>query len=256
MLRTALFWWDCAREAAHGTIEKANAWFWLIGLPIVAFAGRYWEVGELTIPDTAPGFLTFMVVTIVVTWLVLFVIRLFGAPSQLFWRERDFRLAAEARFAELRDPKPNWPIRELFNHIEPDVENASLDQESSLDGGWRTIDTDTRSDLWDKVGADIRDKLSTGDLRIWGRPIGNGIGAMLGERAALQLIDPNYWRAAHFTFGFFADQAREPHTYVELNSGLPQFTDLLINRAQALLLWPRAGGCGACVVRKTGDMVD
>jgi hypothetical protein len=83
MLRAVHFWWQCVREAAVGTIEKANAWFWLIGIPLVSVAGRYWEVGELTIPDTVPGFLTFMVVTTAATWIVFFITRLIGAAAHL-----------------------------------------------------------------------------------------------------------------------------------------------------------------------------
>jgi hypothetical protein len=222
MLRTIRFYGACVCEAAQGTIERANAWFWLIGLPIVALAGRYWEIGELTIPNTAPEFVTFMVVTVGVTWAVIFAIRLGGAPARLFWREHDERLTAEAQLAALAAPDANWPIHELFSHIRPDV------LERSDDGA-----------VWEQVGNDLRDKLSLGRLKIWGRPVGDGISRLLGERPALRQIAPNYWHSAHFTFRFFDDTAgAAPHTYVDQNSGLPEYTDLRVNRAEALLVWP------------------
>ena len=61
MSRKFRFLWACIWDAAEGTVDKANAWFWLVGYPIVAFACWYWEIGELTIPDTVQGFFIFMV---------------------------------------------------------------------------------------------------------------------------------------------------------------------------------------------------
>jgi hypothetical protein len=225
MFRAMRFYVACVREAAQGTIERANAWFWLIGVPIVALAGRYWEIGELTIPDTPLELITLMVVTVGVTWVVFFAIRLVGAPARLFWREHDVRLTMEAQLAALAAPDADWPIHELFSHIRPDV------LERSDDGA-----------VWDEVGNDVRDKLSLGRLKGFGRPVGDGISKILGERPALRQIAPDYWHSSHFTFHFFDNTAGDaPHTYVDHNSGLPEFTDLRVNRAEALLVWP--SGC-------------
>jgi hypothetical protein len=101
MWRTIFFYWECAKAAAHGTIERANAWFWLIGLPIVAFAGWYWEVGELIIPDNPRGFVTFMIVMIAVTWVVFFVFRFLGAPARLHARREDEKHVLEERISVL-----------------------------------------------------------------------------------------------------------------------------------------------------------
>ena len=61
-----------------------------------------------------------------------------------------------------------------------------------------------------------------------------GLGKMLGEINPLTLIDPAYWQASHFTFTFFDSTANEqPHTYVDQRSGLPEYTDLQVNRAEA-----------------------
>jgi hypothetical protein len=88
------FQWICSKEAAHGTIERANAWFWLVGIPVVWFGGVYLGYGELMIPDHPQGFLTFMVVMVAASWVVFFVFRFLGAPSRLYWKERRINDAA------------------------------------------------------------------------------------------------------------------------------------------------------------------
>ena len=76
------FYGKCARWAMRGTVEKANAWFWPVGVPIVAAVGWYAGVGVLAIPETIQDFFTFMVVSIAASWVVFFVIR-FVAPVRI-----------------------------------------------------------------------------------------------------------------------------------------------------------------------------
>jgi hypothetical protein len=52
--QTIIFYARCIKWAAAGTVERANAWFWPVGVPIVALAGWYLGVGELHIPDQPP----------------------------------------------------------------------------------------------------------------------------------------------------------------------------------------------------------
>jgi hypothetical protein len=92
---TADFFWVCAKEAAKSTISWANAWFWAVGLPIVGAA--FWFLDDLApteipenldeIPSALPDFIIFMGETIVVTWIVFFSVRLFGAPARVWLRE-------------------------------------------------------------------------------------------------------------------------------------------------------------------------
>jgi hypothetical protein len=92
---TADFFWVCAKEAAKSTISWANAWFWVVGLPIVGAA--FWFLDDLApteipenldeIPSALPDFIIFMGETIVVTWIVFFSFRLFGAPARVWLRE-------------------------------------------------------------------------------------------------------------------------------------------------------------------------
>jgi hypothetical protein len=92
---TADFFWVCAKEAAKSTISWANSWVWVVGLPIVGAA--FWFFDDLApsefpdnleeIPSVLPDFIIFIGETIVVTWIVLFAVRLFGAPARVWLRE-------------------------------------------------------------------------------------------------------------------------------------------------------------------------
>jgi hypothetical protein len=124
------------------------------------------------------------------------------------------------------DPYPDWPIHELFTHIDP---------------GLLSRTDESVGDTWDNIGNDIKDHASLGRLKIWGRPIEDSLGKILGERPPLRRIDPSYWHSSHFTYHFFDSTAGdEPHTYVLRNSGLPEYTDLRVNRPEATALWSRS----------------
>src|SRR5262245_57475851 len=82
--QTIVFYGACIKWAAHGTLELANAWFWLVGLPAVAIIGAYLGFGELRVPDNPPEFIAFMLVTVFATWIVFFAIRLLLAPAHLY----------------------------------------------------------------------------------------------------------------------------------------------------------------------------
>ena len=73
--QTVRFYWKCARWAASGTLERANAWYWLVGVPAIALIGLLTGRGKMTVPDTTVPFLSFMALTIVVSWIIFFAIR-------------------------------------------------------------------------------------------------------------------------------------------------------------------------------------
>jgi hypothetical protein len=129
---------------------------------------------------------------------------------------------------DTRPPKtgiPDWPIHELFTHIRPELLQRTDDRVG---------------DTWDEVGGDIKDALALSRLSIWGRPEDHSVGKLLGERKALRKIDPNYWHFAHFTYSFFDSTAGDaPHTYVDPGHSEIAYTDLQINRAEALAIWPK-----------------
>ena len=93
--------------------------------------------------------------------------------------------------------------------------------------------------LWQKAGDQIRDALSLGRLRIWGRPTKTKLGDWIGERAALRPIENTYWERAFFTYTFFDASARsDTDCYADRNTGRPAYGDLQVNRAEVLKVWP------------------
>ena len=119
-----------------------------------------------------------------------------------------------------RPSEPNFPINELFLHIDPNV-----------------LGRNNNVNTFDLIGDDLRDKLALGQLKIWGRPC---ISSLHGGRHTLREIDPKYWNFAHFTYIFFDDTAPkdEPHTYVDHGHNEIAYTDLQVNRAEAMAIWP------------------
>jgi hypothetical protein len=109
---------------------------------------------------------------------------------------------------------PDWPIHELFLHIDPELLEP--------DG----IGT---PDRWEIVAVKITDQLAMACLKSWGRSLQDQ-----ARPPAMREIDSSYWYSSAFTFWFLEEQSRhKPHT-----SGLPEYTDVQVNRAQALRLWP------------------
>ena len=113
---------------------------------------------------------------------------------------------------------PNWSIHELFYYLRP---NLSPNGPPAL---------------WDEVGGDVLDKLSSGQLHAWGREIVRGPTTTLHS---LALIDRTYWRAARFTYAFLLDEhERDVHATQHALSTLPDYADLWVNREDAVKLWP------------------
>jgi len=114
-------------------------------------------------------------------------------------------------------PRPDWPIRELFFHIRPDIRD------------------DPKKHLWESVGRVIRDKFSTGQLRVWGRRIEDS------RRLALAEIPADQWERAEFTYWFLVEQdgqSLDVNCYRPVRGAQPiQYADLHVSRAQAAALW-------------------
>lgn len=96
-VRAVRFYAACVAWAAKGTLEKANAWFWLIGIPLFAAAGYYFGLGPLTIPDHPSGLIVLMVIAVALTWLVIFLIRLLVSPGKLFGDAEETTRALSAK---------------------------------------------------------------------------------------------------------------------------------------------------------------
>jgi len=108
---------------------------------------------------------------------------------------------------------PDMSVRELFFYIDPDcLGDSGLNAQP--------------------IGADIHDRLSTGQLIAWGREADRRSGSPLSE------IETNYWRDAELTYWYFTDGFRE-QVHVQPRSGVtgPTYRDLQFNRAQAEGIW-------------------
>lgn len=227
------FAWRCIKHAWRGCWTKANEQAAVLGgiiLAIVLFLVRGWltRMDLIEAPTTLWGTAAYAVAltigSIVAAFLALFFGRLIVAPARLY-REQHKR--ADALQAELSstqsspDDGPNWPIHEVFSYLEPEVLDRPQDN------------------LWQKAGDKIRDALSLGQLRIWGRPYKTKLGDWVGERAALRVIDKKYWEKAFFTYFFFDATAQDQtHCYADRDTGRPAYTDLQVNRSEVLRLWP------------------
>jgi hypothetical protein len=97
MGRAHTFFGECIREAAYGTIKLANAWYWPIAIPIVALGGYlFWRDFLPPGPwsdlwadlraglDERQALIAFAALTLAVSWLLFFVLRLIGAPARLY----------------------------------------------------------------------------------------------------------------------------------------------------------------------------
>jgi hypothetical protein len=230
------FAWRCIKQAWRGCWTKANEWAALLGgtslFLILYFARNRLEALKLIeAPTTYWGVagyeLALAVASVILAFLVIFMGRLVLAPATLYWEQYQKAGSLEADIEALKasnegaDNGPNWPIHELFSYLEPEVLDRPQDN------------------LWQKAGDKIRDALSLGRLRIWGRPSKTNLGDWVGERAALRPIEKTYWEKAYFTYMFFDASAQDQtHCYSDRDTGRPAYGDLQVNRAEVLKLWP------------------
>jgi hypothetical protein len=80
------FWWECAREAWHGSWSRANALATIFGGAILA-ATAWWLGLTKEVPSSIEGAVGFALLTGVLSllsaWIVIFIVRLLGAPARL-----------------------------------------------------------------------------------------------------------------------------------------------------------------------------
>jgi hypothetical protein len=196
---------ECWNAALNLRERRRQVWALLGGifaLPIVWLMGGKLELTQQGVLWTAVWATTSALFT-------LFVI----APFHL-WREQRAERSSEVG--------PDMTIRELFLHLDP----------NSADEPARSV-----------IGQVVRDFFAIqGKLRVWGRPCDADWIDRLTDwpgQPVPQLINHRYWRNADFTYLFMngiSAFSQGPHTQVKLHSGLPQFTDLRVNRAQALAI--------------------
>lgn len=117
---------------------------------------------------------------------------------------------------------PNCPINELFLHIDGSVLNG--------DGKWET------------VGRNIRDLAANEALVVWGRQfrkrgVPDDLLAMEKDNA-LQVVRPDYWGSADFSYFFFSDEGQfRIHTFPNDRIDGTCYSDLHVNKEQAFTIW-------------------
>lgn len=173
--------------------------------------------------ESVGNFLWQWIVPLIGVAIVLFVYHRFvvaRAPQAPEEKQRDvtpFASRVPATDSQAPAPIPDWSIRDLFFHIRPDLIE------------------DPKSNLWEIVGLEVRDKLSTGQLKIWGRQRTN-----LGKRSAQAEIPSTYWAKVDFTYWFLAEGHEQAfHANPATALQLPGYSDLHVNQAQALKIWPK-----------------
>jgi hypothetical protein len=112
---------------------------------------------------------------------------------------------------------PDWPIRSLFFHIDPDV----LEE----DGGPH----------WETVERDVLNRLSTGQLRAWGELADHG-------SRPLTPIPRRFWATATLTHMFYEEGERyEQLIHAQTTGPTPRvsYRNIRFNKIEALAIWPK-----------------
>jgi hypothetical protein len=219
----------CIKGAWSGSFSKANAGAGFLGGTITVLLLIYYPPLRDFAMSAAPALmwgtllLTLLAeaASVALAFVIIFLGRLIWVPAKLYWGQRELadKLDAELRVTQKQSGADDtkWTIYELFQHIDPDF----------LD--------DNR---WEKIGDELRDALSTGKLRMWGRLKETDSGTWVGPRAALTPIENTYWYKAYFTYFFFHEETSHGvHCFADRKTGRPAYTDLQVNRAEALKLW-------------------
>jgi hypothetical protein len=189
--------------AAWGHLNNAVA-LWAILAGALTFLGTFFGSAAENLSVTAVW-----VYSLAAALLVLLLV--FVAAAFLRWIYE--RPAVSAREKAQKPFGPDWTLRELFLHIEPDV-----------------LDTDNG---WERIGRDILDKLSTGQLSAWGRA------RRQARETNLAPIPTAFWANATFTYFFFAEDATDQDHAIEgIGVFQSSYSDIRVNRAQALSFWP------------------
>jgi hypothetical protein len=113
---------------------------------------------------------------------------------------------------------PNWTIHDLFYYLRPNISPSGP------------------SEIWDEVGSDVLDKLSSKQLYAWGRDVADDA---VRTRHNLGVVDPNYWRTARGGGAFLLDgHEQDVHATQSVPSNQPDLSDIRVNREAAVKLWP------------------
>jgi hypothetical protein len=240
MAKQFQFWLRCIHHTWRGCWTRANELASLLGgglLTAVLWACSPYlsERGWVEAPTSFLGVTALAtasaLASIVLAFIVIFFTRFALAPAQVYSEQRELADGLQRDLERIQSgwrssAEPNWTIRDVFFYLEPNA----LDEPKKA--------------LWEQASVRIRDAATLGRLKVWGRPFKTKLGEWVGERAALREIESSYWRTAYFTYLFFDDASgvAAAHCYADRDQGVPSYTDLQVNREQALALWPEEPG--------------
>jgi hypothetical protein len=110
---------------------------------------------------------------------------------------------------------PDWPIRQVYFHIDPSV----------LD-----------NNRWEAVGADIQNRLATGSIKAWGQLDD-------GQLRPLTPIPQEFWAKADLMDNFFLEGNRteeliHAQLYDTTSRTRTSYRNLRFNGAEVLRAWP------------------
>jgi hypothetical protein len=132
------------------------------------------------------------------------------APSISEWQQGNWEISYPP------PPGPDWSLHDLFLHIHP---NAFENEHK------------------ERVSQEVKDNLSIGRLKSWGREIRDS------RRLSLTEIMPHYWKAASFTY-FFRD-GNTPGQWDARSGDGVDMADIKVNRSQAMQIWPQGAATTA-----------
>lgn len=200
----------------------------LLAFAPLAAALISWALFPSSIPPLAPVISLIITATLIALWAI---IKVASIPPRLAADAKTLLEAATQNAMPADTGKyPDWPVKDLFFHIRPDILEHETGEERAN---------------WEKVEKQFLDAASVGRLQVWGRSFDEKgmAGLVSGDNSGpLQPVPAIYWRDVTLAHNFYSE--REPtkatHTFPRMHAKgpVPLLCDLQVNRAQAETVWP------------------
>jgi hypothetical protein len=119
---TSRLCWLCIKEAAEGTFNRANAVATILG-GIILWLLTLWLGGmKMEAPTSVAGTIGFAVVlgvaSLGVSWIVIFLWRLIGAPARLYTRLADEKAQIERELEQSRQRRATLEVKAPYKRVQ------------------------------------------------------------------------------------------------------------------------------------------